>query len=75
MNTVGWGGGALGPLLVGWMAKHGSAASEMENMSNAISRCGALYILGAALLIIGIVRFTKRAPFIPPNLPAPARTS
>ena len=72
MNTVGWGGGALGPLLVGWMAKHGSAASEMENMSNAISRCGALYILGAALLIVGIVRFTKHAPAVSATSPAPA---
>src|SRR5205814_9131465 len=55
MNTVGWGGGAFGPLLVGWMAKHGSAASEMENLSNAISRCGPLYILCSALLLVVIV--------------------
>ena len=62
MNTVGWGGGALGPFLVGWIAKHGSGATEVENMSFAISRCGAIYILGAALLIIAIARFARRAP-------------
>ena len=63
MNTVGWSGGALGPLLVGWIAKHGSAPTEMENMSNAISWCSAVYILGAALLIVAIILFSKRSSF------------
>jgi MFS family permease len=50
MNTVGWGGGALGPLSVGWISKHGRHATEMQNMSEAIAACSAIYILGAALL-------------------------
>ncbi len=75
MNTVGWGGGALGPLLVGWVAKHGSGASEMENMSKAISWCSAVYILGALLLMVAIVRFAHRDPLLPANSPHPIRIS
>jgi MFS family permease len=51
MNTVGWGGGALGPVLVGWLATHGKRATEVENMSEAIAWCGAVYLAGAVLLI------------------------
>ena len=50
MNTVGWTGGALGPLFVGIAAKYGGAATEVENMSQAISACGAIYILAAVLI-------------------------
>ena len=50
MNTVGWGGGALGPLAVGWIAEHGSRGTEIENMSAAISWCGGIYLAGALLL-------------------------
>ena len=59
MNTVGWGGGALGPLFVGWVAKHGNAPTEVENMSAAISCCGAVYILGAVLLLVAISSLGK----------------
>jgi MFS family permease len=50
MNTVGWGGGALGPLFVGLASKYGAHPTEMENMSAAIAWCGAVYLLAAALL-------------------------
>jgi MFS family permease len=56
MNTVGWGGGALGPLAVGWVSKHGRHASEMQNMSEAIAWCSVIYILGAALLFAAAAR-------------------
>ncbi len=36
MNTVGWGGGALGPIVVGVMAEYGQGAREIDNMSRAI---------------------------------------
>lgn len=64
MNTVGWGGGALGPLAVGWVTKHGRHTSEMANMSEAIAFGGLLYLIGAALLFSAIflsVRRTYRA--------------
>jgi MFS family permease len=51
MNTVGWGGGALGPLAVGWISKHGRHATEMQNMSEAIAFCSVIYIVGAVLLV------------------------
>lgn len=60
MNTVGWGGGALGPLFVGWAATHGRHATEVENMSDAIARCGAIYLAGAALLFTTVLFFTRR---------------
>ena len=52
INTVGWGGGAIGPLAVGWFAKHGKYGSEMQNMSHAISGAAAIYVVGAVLLIL-----------------------
>jgi sugar phosphate permease len=50
MNMVGWTGGALGPLWVGWMAEHGSAGSPVDNMSLAISRGAGVYLVCALLL-------------------------
>jgi MFS family permease len=61
MNTVGWGGGALGPVAVGWFSKYGGGASEMENMSHAISFCGAIYLLSAALLIAAVWILRRRS--------------
>ena len=55
MNTVGWGGGALGPLAVGWLSKHGRHATEMQNMSEAIACCSVIYIAGAGLLLAAAV--------------------
>jgi MFS family permease len=60
MNTVGWGGGALGPLAAGWMAKHGHYGTEMDNMSHAIAWCGAIYLVGAVLLIAAVVTGANR---------------
>jgi len=60
MNTVGWGGGALGPLAVGWISQHGRHASEIENMSEAIAFGAVIYLIGAALLFLAIVFLAKR---------------
>lgn len=60
MNTVGWGGGALGPLAVGWMAKHGRHATEVENMSEAIAAGGVVYLVGALLLAGGVVMTERK---------------
>ncbi len=54
MNTVGWGGGALGPLYVGYAAKYGGQATEIENMSRAISFGGVIYLVAAGLVILAI---------------------
>ena len=55
MNMVGWGGGAFGPLYVGWVATRGDRADEVENMSLAIGSCGLAYLAGAALLGLAIL--------------------
>jgi MFS family permease len=60
MNTVGWGGGALGPVFVGFASKYGSKPTEVENMGDAISWGAGLYLIGAALLI-GAIFLTRRA--------------
>ena len=62
MNTVGWGGGALGPLFVGLASKHGGKPTEMENMSDAIAFGGAVYLLGAGLLGAAIYFASRRNP-------------
>jgi MFS family permease len=60
MNTVGWGGGALGPLFVGIAAKYGKGGSEVENMSQAISACSVVYILAAASILLAVVLHSRR---------------
>jgi MFS family permease len=59
INTVGWGGGALGPVFVGWAATHGRKATEVENMSDAIASCGLVYLAGAVLLLLAVVSFRR----------------
>lgn len=51
MNLVGWGGGALGPLAVGWASMYGRHESAVENMSEAIALGGVVYLLAAGLLL------------------------
>jgi len=55
MNTVGWGGGGFGPWFVGWISERGSRPHKIDNMSDAISWGGALYLIAAALLIAAII--------------------
>jgi MFS family permease len=60
MNTIGWGGGALGPIAVGVFAEYGRGANEMDNMSRAIAYCGVIYLVGAVLLAVTIIFFARR---------------
>ena len=60
MNTVGWGGGALGPLAVGWVSQYGKYGSEMDNMSHAIAFGGVIYAAGAVLLLVAVFVFARR---------------
>lgn len=52
MNTVCWGGGALGPYLTGWYSENGPHSTPIENMSEFISWCGLIYLIGGGLLLI-----------------------
>ncbi len=65
MNTVGWGGGAMGPLVVGWLAKHGRG-TEIQNMSHAIAATGLVYV-ASAILILLIPLTTARRDLIRPH--------
>jgi len=66
MNTVGWGGGALGPLAVGLATKYGRHARAADNMSEAIAFGAVIYIVGATLLLVAALvsapRDVRRAP-------------
>ena len=64
MNTIGWGGGALGPLFVGFASKYGGKPTAVENMSNAIAFGGAIYLVAAILVISAMLFFVKRRSFI-----------
>ena len=55
MNTIGWGGGALGPLFVGLATKYGGQKEDWQNMSTAIAWCGAIYLAGAVFLLAAII--------------------
>ncbi len=61
MNTVGWGGGALGPVFVGWISKYGTKPTEAENMSDAIASGGIVYLVGAVLVVAAMLLFARRA--------------
>jgi MFS family permease len=71
MNMVGWAGGALGPIYVGWASKYGGRATEMVNMSAAISWCSLIYAAGAAALLIAVFVFAPRD-ISPPRQAAPS---
>jgi len=60
MNTVGWAGGALGPLAVGLATKYGRHATDIDNMSEAIAFGGVIYVAGAALLLVAALGFARR---------------
>ncbi len=60
MNTIGWGGGGLGPVFLGWFAQHGGGTTEMGNMSAAIACCGAVYFAGGLILLASLFCCPKR---------------
>ena len=61
MNTVGWSGGALGSMFVGFATKYGGKPTEVENMSDAIAFGGVIYLVAAALVIAAMLLFIKRS--------------
>lgn len=60
MNTVGWGGGALGPLAVGLATKYGRHQQDIDNMSEAIAFGGVIYVAGAVVLLVAALGFARR---------------
>jgi len=60
MNTVGWGGGALGPLAVGLATKYGRHTRAVDNMSEAIAFGAIIYVIGAGLLLTAALGFAGR---------------
>jgi MFS family permease len=53
MNTVGWGGGALGPVFVGAATEWGGG-DPVANMSRAIAAGGLVYLVCAGLLVAAL---------------------
>ncbi|MEY4489155.1 MAG: hypothetical protein RIQ79_1663, partial [Verrucomicrobiota bacterium] len=60
MNTVGWGGGALGPLAVGFATKYGRHEKDIDNMSEAIAFGGVIYVVAAVLLLVAAFVYARR---------------
>ena len=60
MNTVGWTGGALGPLFVGWITKHGNKTTQVENMSDAIAFGGVIYVAAAVCVILAVLLYSRQ---------------
>ena len=72
MNTVGWIGGALGPLFVGLATRYGGGDGDVANMSRAIACGGAVYLVCAALLFAAIL--CMRPPSTSPITPEAGST-
>jgi len=61
MNAVGWLGGALGPVFVGFATQYGRhPGDEAANLSDAIAAGALVYVLGAALLVAAAAVFSRR---------------
>jgi hypothetical protein len=60
MNLVGWGGGGLGPLFLGWFAAHGRHDAEVANMSKALAGSSGVYLAGAVFLLGAVLALPKR---------------
>ena len=60
MNTVGWFGGALGPLFVGIVTKYGRRPTMTENMSDAIASGSIIYLTAAGCIVFALVLFRRR---------------
>lgn len=53
MNTVGWAGGALGPLAIGIATKYGRHGADLvANMSEAIAFGAVVYLMGGLALLL-----------------------
>jgi MFS family permease len=65
MNAVGWAGGALGPVAVGYFATHGKFGSEVANMSHAISWAAGVYVVAGLILVIASLSMVKAASVFP----------
>jgi MFS family permease len=59
MNTIGWGGGALGPLFVGLATRYGGGTNDVDNMSRAIACGGGVYLFCGCLLAMAVFRSRK----------------
>jgi MFS family permease len=62
MNTVGWGGGALGPIFVGYVSKYKRQGTQVENMSDAIAFGGIIYLVAATLVVFAMLSFARQHP-------------
>jgi MFS family permease len=60
MNTVGWGGGALGPLAVGFATQYGRHEKPIDNMSEAIAFGAIIYVISAGLWLWAAFGFAGR---------------
>jgi MFS family permease len=66
MNTVGWGGGALGPIYVGVATQYGRKSTEVQNMSDAIAFGAVIYLVGTACLLAAIFFATRQVRILIP---------
>lgn len=62
MNTIGWGGGALGPVFVGYVSKYKRQGSQVENMSDAIAFGGIIYLVAAIFVLLATFYFARQHP-------------
>jgi hypothetical protein len=62
MNTIGWAGGALGPLLVGLLAKYGGKPTMAQNMSDAMAMGSWVYAAAAACVVGAMWVHVRRNP-------------
>jgi MFS family permease len=66
MNTVGWGGGALGPIFVGVATQYGRKNTEVQNMSDAIAVGSVVYLIATACLLAAIYFATRQVRILIP---------
>jgi len=60
MNSVGWMGGALAPLIIGDIITRAGAAQEVAAMSRAVAMGGVVYLAAASMLLVAAAAFVRR---------------
>ncbi len=60
MNSVGWMGGALAPVIIGGIVTRAGAAQEVAAMSRAVAMGGIVYLAAAAVLFVAATVFIRR---------------
>ncbi len=60
MNSIGWMGGALSPLIIGMIVTRAGPSQEVAAMSRAVATGGVVYVVAASILFLAAAAFVRK---------------